>query len=197
MSPFTHALVGWTVANAAALSRRDRTIVMVAGVISDIDGLGGLIDLATRHTANPTHWYDQFHHMLGHNLSFALVVTALAFALAHRRPLVAALALLSFHLHLLGDLVGSQGPDGYQWPIPYLVPWSTAWQLTWQGQWALNAWPNFLITGVLLITMFYLAWQRGYSPIEIISRQADTAFIATLRARFGTPSACPGRRSGV
>ena len=189
MNLFTHALIGWTVANAAPLSRRDRAIVMFASLIPDIDGLGILIDLATWHSASPTHWYDQFHHVLGHNLCFALVVTALAFVLANQRRLVAALSFVSFHLHLLGDLVGSRGPDGYQWPLPYLVPWSAAWQLTWQGQWALNAWPNFLITGVLLATMFSLAWQRGYSPVEIISTKADAAFIETLRARFGSPGA--------
>ncbi len=27
------------------------------------------------------------------------------------------LVLFSFHLHLLGDLVGARGPDGDQWPI--------------------------------------------------------------------------------
>ena len=195
MSPFTHALVGWTVANAAPLIRRDRAIVMFAGVVSDMDGLGVLIDLATQYSASPTHWYDQFHHLLGHNLCFALVVTALAFFLASQRPLVAALSFLSFHLHLLGDLVGARGPDGYQWPIPYLVPWSSAWQLTWQGQWTLNAWPNFLITGVLLAAMFYLAWQRCYSPIEIISVKVDATFIETLRARFGTPGTSQTRKS--
>jgi hypothetical protein len=183
MSPFTHALVGWTVANAAPLSRRDRAIIMAAGVISDIDGLGILLDLITRHSPHPTYWYDQFHHMLGHNVCFALVTATLAFCFAYQRSLVAALSLLSFHLHLLGDLVGSRGPDGYQWPIPYLAPWSDAWQLTWHGQWALNAWPNFLITGVLLAAMFYLAWQRGYSPVGILSTKADTAFIVALRAR--------------
>ena len=79
MSPFTHALVGWTVANAAPLSRRDRAIIMAAGVISDIDGLGILLDLITRHSPHPTYWYDQFNHMLGHNVCFALVTATLAF----------------------------------------------------------------------------------------------------------------------
>jgi inner membrane protein len=195
MSPFTHALVGWTVANAASLIRRDRAIVMCAGIIADIDGLGVLIDLATQDSASPTHWYDQFHHILGHNLCFALVITVLAFFLARQHLLVPALSFLSFHLHLLGDLLGSRGPDGYQWPIPYLVPWSAAWQLTWQGQWALNAWPNSLVTGVLLAAMFYLAWQRGYSPVELISTKADAAFIATLRTRFGTPGTSQTRQS--
>ena len=170
-------------------------MVMLASVVSDIDGLGILMDLATRYAVSPTSWYEQYHHTLGHNLGFALVMTILAFVLAHQRTFVAALSFLSVHLHLLGDLVGSRGPDGYQWPIPYLVPWSATWQLTWQGQWALNAWPNLLLTGVLLAAMFYLAWRRGYSPVEILSTRADAIFIATLRARFGAPGTAQTRQS--
>ena len=187
MSPLTHALVGWIIANSVPLSRRERALVMGAGVVPDLDGLGLLIDLATWSSASPTHWYEHYHHLLGHNLGFALAITVLACCLAQQRIRVAMLVLLSVHLHFLGDLLGARGPDGYQWPLPYLVPWSAAWQLTWHGQWALNAWPNFLLTGLLLAAMFYLAWQRGYSPIEMMSLKADAAFIATLRARFGLP----------
>jgi len=100
---------------------------------------------------------------------------------------IAALTLLSFHLHLLEDLVGARGPDGYQWPIPYLMPFSQAGTLSWIGQWALNAWPNFLITGALLIATFYLAWRRGYSPLEMVSLKADAAFVGALRNGFSLP----------
>jgi hypothetical protein len=30
---------------------------------------------------------------------------------------------------------------------------------------------------------FYLAWERGYSPLEMISKRADVAFVAALRQR--------------
>jgi inner membrane protein len=83
--------------------------------------------------------------------------------------------------------VGARGPDGYQWPIPYLSPFSDVWQLTWSGQWALNAWPNLLLTGLLLALTGYLTWQRGYSPLEPISPRADHVLVSTLRDRFGTP----------
>jgi len=39
---------------------------------------------------------------------------------------VALLAFVSFHLHLAEDILGSRGPDGYQWPIRYLKPFSQA-----------------------------------------------------------------------
>ena len=113
---------------------------------------------------------------------------ATSFALAKRKFLVTALSFISFHLHLLGDLVGAKGPDSDQWPIPYLLPFSNAWQITWQGQWALNAWPNFVITGVLLVISFYLAWKKGYSFIEMISVSADNTFVEALRNRFGDPA---------
>ncbi|MCI5223415.1 MAG: metal-dependent hydrolase, partial [Candidatus Electrothrix sp. AR4] len=86
------------------------------------------------------------------------------------------------------DLVGSRGPEGYQWPIPYLLPFSNAWQWIWQGQWALNAWPNMLITALAVGTSFYLAWKSNFSPLELISDQMDKAFIAALRGRFGVPN---------
>jgi hypothetical protein len=81
-------------------------------------------------------------------------VTAVLFGV--RRWLTAFLVLVVFHLHLLGDIVGSRGPDGYQWPIPYLYPFSDRWKLIWAGQWELNAWPNILITLLLMVASIYI-----------------------------------------
>ncbi len=187
MSPVTHFLVGWIVANSGGLNRRERVAVTVAGVIPDIDGIGAIAETLTRGWDKPLLWYSEYHHVLGHNLGFALAVAAVSFMLATRRWKTAVLAFLSFHLHLLGDLVGGRGPDGYQWPIPYLLPFSDTWQWTWQGQWALNAWPNFVITIAALLVTFYLAWKRGYSPLEMVSASADRTFIDTLRHRFSDP----------
>ncbi|MGW8187035.1 MAG: hypothetical protein ACWGNK_07205 [Desulfobacterales bacterium] len=95
------------------------------------------------------------------------------------------LAVAAFHLHLLCDLVGSRGSDGYQWPIPYLLRFSDRLHLIWTGQWALNAWPNLAFTAILLAVSFYLAWGRGHCPLECISKSVDAAFVATLKKRFG------------
>ena len=113
MNPLTHLLAGWLAANTVPLSRRDRTLVTLSGVIPDIDGLGIIADLATRGSPAPLDWYWRFHHTLGHNLAFGLVVTTAAFC---------------------------------------------------------------------------LAWRRGSSPVELVSRRADTVFVDTLRARFGVPT---------
>ena len=184
MSPVTHFLLGWVTANAANLNRRERAMVTIAGIIPDADGFGIVAEIATRDSAHPLMWWSEYHHVLGHNIGFCLLVTAAGYALATRRTLTASLVFLSFHLHLLGDLIGARGPDGEQWPIPYLSPFSAAWQWTWSGQWALNGWPNLVITAAMLATTLWLAWRRGYSPLELLSSRADNALVAALRQRF-------------
>jgi len=114
---------------------------------------------------------------------------------AHPTPshpwLTALLVFISFHLHLLSDLIGARGPDGDQWPIPYLKPFSNSVQLTWHGQWALNAWQNFVITGVLLLATFWMAWRYGSSPVELVSESANQSFILALRRRLSPKPSNP------
>ncbi len=183
MSPVTHFLTGWILANSASLSRREGALVTLAGVVPDIDGLGIVAEYLTRNSRHPLEWFSTYHHSL-HSLPFAVVVAAASFAFATQRWKTASLAFLSFHVHLLEDLLGSRGPEGYQWPIPYFMPFFRACELTWRGQWMLNAWPNLAITISLLLMTFYLAWKQGFSPLEMVSLKADAAFVAALRKRI-------------
>lgn len=186
MSPITHALASWCLAESAPrLTNRGRGIVVLAGIAPDVDGVGIVPELLTRNGPHPLLWYSDYHHLLGHNLAFACLVGFTA-ALAARgnRALTASLAFLAVHLHFLCDIAGSRGPDGYEWPIPYLYPFSRQPELGWAGQWKLNGWQNFAITLALLAVTFVLAWRRGYSPIGLLSTRADRAFVTTLRARF-------------
>jgi inner membrane protein len=185
MSPVTHFLTGWLISNIPDnLNRRDRAIITLSGVAPDLDSLGIVAELLTRGSEHPLLWWSEYHHVAGHNLGFSLFVVFIAFFLAVRRWETTGLALLSFHLHLLEDLAGARGPDGYQWPFSYLLPFSDGWEWAWGGQWELNAWPNFVVTGAALALTFYLAWRRGYSPIEMFSRSSDKAFVEVLRRRF-------------
>jgi inner membrane protein len=183
MSPVTHFLTGWVLANSVSLSRRDRALVTFSAVVPDVDGLGIVVEALTRNSSHPLLWFSLYHHSL-HNLAFAVVIALLAFALSEQKWKTAWLSFAGFHLHLLEDLLGSRGPDGDQWPIHYLAPFSSALSLSWRGQWYLNAWPNFLITLALLAVTLYLAWARGYSPVEMVSERADREFVAALRRRF-------------
>src|SRR5882724_113336 len=206
MSPVTHFFAGWLLTavspngKLAALSRREKTLVVAAAVAPDLDGLGIVPELLTRNSAHPLLWFSRYHHSL-HTLFFALIVTLAAFlisAIANRtrgqvvqdqhgspHPWVTALLVfLSFHLHLLCDLVGARGPDGDQWPIPYLLPFSSSLQLTWRGQWALNAWQNFAITGVFLVATLWIVWKHGSSPLELASERWNQKLVEAVRSRF-------------
>ena len=182
MSPITHFFVGWAVANSSSsIEKRDRAWITCASIVPDIDGLGLVAEVLTRNSSRPLTWWSDYHHILAHNIGFALVFTVLAATFARRKILTPALVFLSFHLHLVCDLVGARGPDGEQWPIPYLRPFSAAWNLTWQGQWPLNSWQNLVLTAGLIAAAGALAKKRGYSPVEIFSTKADLAVVRALR----------------
>lgn len=207
MSPVTHFFAGWLLASVSptgkptALTRREKALVVAAAVVPDIDGIGIIPELLTRNTSHPLLWFSQYHHTL-HTLAFALVCTLAAYVIAgplanfsfgpsienRRSPahpgLTAFLVFISFHLHLLCDLIGARGPDGDQWPIPYLKPFSNSIQLTWHDQWALNAWQNFVITGIFLLSTLWIAWKYASSPLELVSQPANRALTQTLRQRF-------------
>jgi hypothetical protein len=112
------------------------------------------------------------------------VVGIFAAIIAHNRWITGALAFTSFHLHLMEDVLGPRGPDGYQWPIPYLVPFSKTLQISWAGQWRLDAWQNVLLTVGLLAVTMRLAWRSGFFPLEMASTKGDAVFVNTLRRPF-------------
>ena len=182
MSPLTHFLLGWSVAGTdTSLTPRERAAVTLAGVVPDIDGMGVIWDLISR--SGNFDFYQRYHHVFGHNLFFGLLVAAWGFLFGVRKRLVAALMFVSFNLHLLGDLLGARGQGDDFWAVPYFWPLSAR-DYYWSGQWPLNGWQNFVITGVLLSLIFYLAVKRGYSPVEMVSTRADQALVRTLRNRF-------------
>src|SRR5438874_7266388 len=91
MAPGTHAFVSWWTANVIPLSRRDRLVVFLAGILPDLDGLTLL------HSEEA---YIRYHHVVSHNLLGCLLWTGFAALLAKQRARCAALACLCWHLHL-------------------------------------------------------------------------------------------------
>ena len=158
-------------------------MVTLAAVVPDVDGLGIVAEILTRNSPQPLLWFSQYHHTL-HTLLFAAFVSLCAFLVSNRRCKSASLALVAFHLHLLEDIVGSRGPDGFNWPIPYLFPFSDRWVWTWGGQWKLNAWPNIALTIGLLCVTVWMAVKGGFSPVQLFSPTADRSVVAVLRKRF-------------
>lgn len=183
MSPVTHFLVGWELACRCGLKGRDRTLVTIASVMPDLDGLGlGVDTFALWLGERPPMLYQSYHHFVLHGvLGLALLLVVVARCGVERLK-VLGLAALAFHLHLLMDLVGSRGPEmGAIWPIYYLGPFSRDFPLEWHRQWALNAWPNIVLSVVLLGLTLRRAIVSGESPASIFGRRVDNAFVATVR----------------
>src|SRR5881396_3540637 len=113
MSPVSHACISWCVANARSLSRRDRLLVFLAGILPDLDGLGLLVS---------EELYFRWHHIVLHNLAGALAALVLVAVFAQQRAVTLTLTFISFHLHLAADYFGSGGAEGPPWVLPYLYP---------------------------------------------------------------------------
>lgn len=186
MSPITHLLISWSAASIFKIEKKDRILATIAGVAPDIDGIGLGYDLLMKGDGQALEYWSTYHHTLCHNIGFGVLLTITAYLSASRRWLTSGLVLLCFHLHLLCDILGSRGPDGDQWPIPYLEPFSDVWQLSWAGQWQLNAWPNIAITLAAIFFILYQAHKYGLSPLEIFSSRANRVFADTIQKRFQT-----------
>jgi hypothetical protein len=189
MSPIAHFIGSWLVATATVGNPRDRRLVTLAGVLPDLDGLGMVVDMAKSLETgqeNTFAYYQRFHHLWLHGWPAALVVAGLLACCAHQRWRVAFWCLVTFHLHLLCDLLGSRGPSPADlWPICYSEPLFRHPVWFWTGQWKLDGWQNLLIFLAVFATSLWVAVTRGYSFVEVFSSRLDAVVVAVLRKWSG------------
>ena len=129
----THLMSGWVIGNQFSLSARQRGFCMLAASLADLDGLSLLF-------GQEAYW--NYHHLLCHNLLFAVILSA---GLAWPAPRRAASFLIFFslaHVHLLLDFFGS-GPG---WPIYYLFPFSR-YPMVNPHSWEFFSWQNMAVAG--------------------------------------------------
>jgi hypothetical protein len=74
MSPITHFLVGWTASLALPINRRDRGLLVVASTAPDLDSLVVAGDLAQGSSLDSLELLSGYHHVIAHNIGFALAV---------------------------------------------------------------------------------------------------------------------------
>ena len=141
----THIGLGWIVAGVASLSVRDRWIVVLAGILLDLDGAG----LVWSEDA-----YLAAHRALGHGLLFLVLMVIVALRCADAPRTTAILAAVSFHMHLFLDLVGTGGL-----PIRYFWPFSD-WGWSYDGRWALASWQNVVVMIVVALGVLVVEWRR-------------------------------------
>jgi LexA-binding, inner membrane-associated putative hydrolase len=163
MPPFTHALAGWCVGNAVETTPRERLGCIVIACLPDIDGISLIWGRDV---------YFRWHHVLGHNVIFGIVASALLMRLTCSGLKIGTLYLFTFHVHLLMDLFGS----GPRWGIAYLWPisirhFSTAWA------WAYTGWQNFAVLfGLSLITL-WIGVRLRRTPLEVVAPRLDALLV--------------------
>jgi inner membrane protein len=182
MAPGAHFMMSWLSAVPFFNNRRERCLITLAGIAPDIDGLGIVADIINH---GKTHFYFDYHHYIGHNIFFALFFSLLCAALARtQRFSVWLFSFLILHLHFLCDIAGSRGPDGYQWPVYYLYPVDPTVALTWSGQWELNAWQNYAIIVLLLVTTVFVGAYKKITFLELISPRFDRSIFNLYHKLF-------------
>jgi LexA-binding, inner membrane-associated putative hydrolase len=186
VSPITHILASWSLAEGIALDDRDRALITWCGVLPDADGVGIAADLVNRLLGrSETAWYTGFHHQFLHGLIGAVLLAVLAAGFAKRRLRVLFWGFVIVHVHLMCDLLGSRGSEPTDiWPIHYLAPVSAKLTLYWHHQWALNGWQNVLTTALLIAFAVQRAITAGRSPVSLFSQKAHLAVTGALRSRW-------------
>ena len=144
----THLMSGWCVGNCFPLTpRQERLGCMLAASLADLDGLSLLF-------GQEAYW--DYHHLLGHNLAFALLFCGVLTCFATHRLLAFTLYLTLAHLHLVLDYFGS-GPG---WPIHYLYPLSHV-AISNPRAWEFYSWQNMTAAGLLLLWTIRIARRLG------------------------------------
>ncbi len=181
MTPGAHLLISWLSSVEILKHRRERTIATLSGLAPDLDGLGIIPDKLI----GTTDYYFRFHHYVGHSIASAFFIASIASLFAKSQKLVVwLLAFLLVHAHILCDVVGSKGPDGYQWPIYYLYPFDSKFELTWKYQWELNAWQNQVILMFLLALCAFYANSKKVTFLEVFSQSLDREAFKIYRKYF-------------
>ncbi len=176
----THIMSGWCLANCFTLTARERFLAMLAATLPDFDGGTWLL-------GRDAYWAT--HHVYGHNLLFALLLSAVltVFSTAKFKCFLLFLALV--HLHFALDLLGS----GEGWGIPFWLPFDGR-EYEWSFGWEFDNWRNKAAALLLLGWCCRIAVRPGRTPFEWPMPNLDRQLVELARRlwkRFRKPEERP------
>ena len=171
MHVHTHVMSGWIAGNLPDLTARERFLCMAAAAAPDLDGLGILVSRDL---------YEGWHHVLGHNLPFGLVLSLALAVRSARRGRAFLVYLACFHLHLVMDYWGS----GADWGIHYFWPFSEGICRS-ANAWELYSWQNTLAGSLCAAWMLRIIYVTGRTPLEWPCPALDPKVTAAVRSLWG------------
>jgi hypothetical protein len=171
LHPPTHILSGWCVASFFDLTPRERLSCMAAAALPDLDGVTYVFGEGV---------YQQYHHLVCHNLLFAIAFAVALQAFSTHKAKAFALYVALAHLHFVMDYFGS-GPF---WPIYYLWPFNGKFYFRNPQAWEYTSWQNKAAAGVLLVWTLVIAVRQGRTPVELVAPRLDALFVSWLRSRL-------------
>jgi inner membrane protein len=187
-----HLFLSYALPWRAALERRDRGIIALAGLAPDVDAP---ILLAMGKEAFVEHHHDWTHHLAG----AALAAAAGLLWGGRRRAVTAALAAAAWGGHIVLDMLGGgdrHPGEPYAYPVPLLWPFSDRPFDPFPFSWPLASWQNATVMAVAMALMIRLAVVEGRTVLEVFSTRLDGAVVAAIRRRFGGAESGPIRGGG-
>jgi len=197
MNPIAHTAIGSFVAYSGDFNLRERRLIMLSALATDLDGVPGgayraYAGLRFAATGAPLDnqlltSLDAIHHTFSHNIFFALLMGVLIAAVnrGRRRALFAAGSIAS-----LLQVVADNLTNHPSWPIMYFWP-------VWDKDFGLGnfiSWPGldffimvvvqyfFLALVLVGIVVFYL--RTGHTFLELVSSRFDRLLTDFIRLAF-------------
>lgn len=159
----THCLTGWNIANLLPLGKRERFFAMLVSILPDLDGLTILFGEEA---------YQDYHHVLSHNLPVLSIFALVPACFSKPRFGCFVFYILILHLHLLMDYYGS----GEGWSISYLWPFNSHEFMTGYG-WEFYSWQNLTFGGLMVIWMMTIVYRKKRTPLEYIMPGLDRQLV--------------------
>lgn len=148
----THILSGWIGGNLVpSFGARERFFCMLAAFVPDLDGLSLL---------GGWECYQDWHHVLMHNLLVALAGSGVMAFFSKPRLTAFAVYFGLFHLHFLMDLLGS----GEGWGIDYWRPFSPKSYLSFG--WDFCSWQNYLAAFLCIAASIGIVYWKKRTILE-------------------------------
>jgi membrane-bound metal-dependent hydrolase YbcI (DUF457 family) len=157
-----HAASGWLLAEIAGGSKRLRGTILAASVLPDLDALTRLWGPAA---------YIKYHHVLTHNILFAILMAFAAFLFCKTERIKAAIfTLVAFAIHYFGDFFFTWFELQPFWPFSdqtFLSPYAIR----------LSHPFNTILIYLGFLTVISLGFIMKRTPIELISPKLDERIV--------------------